>query len=338
MQPLFEKIYRGKNLTTAEMIQAAAAIFEGQLTESQISALLIGLKLKGAVAAELTGLAQVMQQKATHMLTAPKDVMDNCGTGGDHSNSFNVSTTAAFVLAGGGIPMAKHGNRSISSRSGSADVLEALGVDLTASPEKIDYLLHTAGIAFLFAPAMHPAMKYVMKVRKELATPTIFNLIGPLINPYVLENQLMGTFAKDSLVETATTLGKLGRKQAIVVHGAFGMDEANLAGRTHCAFYKEGAVTEFTFTPEAVGLTQQPLEAVVGGSVEENKHILLAVLQGKGTLAQQETVLLNAGLGFLASGKTSELTEGIKLAEQAIRSGAAYDALNKLIKNQREVA
>lgn len=212
MQQLFEPIYQQKDLSQAEMEQLATAMFDQEVTANQISGVLIGLKVKGASTEELTGLAHVMQKRAIPMEKAPTGVMDNCGTGGDHSQSFNISTTAAFVLAGGGIPMAKHGNRSISSRSGSADVLEALGVTITNSKEQIDHLLKNVGIAFLFAPAMHPAMRSVMSVRKELATPTIFNLIGPLINPYPLEYQLMGTYAGDSLASTAETLGKLGKK------------------------------------------------------------------------------------------------------------------------------
>lgn len=337
MQQLFEKIYRGNDLSIEEMQQVGRGIFEGKLTDSQISALLVGLKVKGVAADELTGLAQVMQGRGTPMLTAPTGVMDNCGTGGDHSMSFNISTTAAFVLAGGGIPMAKHGNRSISSKSGSADVLEALGISLIATPKKIDYLLQEAGIAFLFAPTLHPAMGAVMHIRKELATPTIFNLLGPIINPYPLEHQLMGTYAGDSLVESAKTLGQLGRKRAIVVHGHGGMDEANLAGTTRCAIYQKGSVEEFSFDPEEVGFKKVPLAAIVGGSVEKNKDILLSVMRGVPS-AYYETVLLNAGLGFLASGRVSNLKAGITEAEQSILSGAAYDRLQQLIAKQKEVA
>lgn len=337
MQELFEKVYRGNDLSINEMQQVGKAIFERQLTDSQISGLLVGLKVKGVAAAELTGLAQVMQGKGTPMLAAPAGVMDNCGTGGDHSQSFNISTTAAFVLAGGGIPMAKHGNRSISSKSGSADVLEALGISLTMSPGKIDYLLKEAGIAFLFAPTLHPAMGAVMHIRKELATPTIFNLLGPIINPYPLEHQLMGTYAGDSIVETAKTLGQLGRERAIVLHGHGGMDEANLAGTTHCAMYRDGEIEEFSFDPEEVGFKRVPLEGIIGGSAEKNKDILLSVLRGVPS-AHYETVLLNAGLGFLASGRVNSLNDGIAEAEQSILSGAAYDRLQQLITKQKEVA
>lgn len=336
MQTLFEKIYQQQHLTTAEMMRVSRGIFDQELSDSQISALLIAMKINGVTAEELTGLAQVMQERAEKMYQGPLGVMDNCGTGGDRSNSFNISTTSAFVLAGGGIPMAKHGNRSVSSKSGSADVLEALGINLNASPEKIHQLLKETGIAFLFAPALHPAMKAVMHIRKELATPTIFNLIGPIINPYPLDNQLLGTFAGDSLVETATTLGKMGRKQAIVVHGFNGMDEANLAGATRYALYQNETVTEHQFIPEEVGLSAAPLKAIVGGDAQYNKDILLKVLKGEKSI-HTDTVLLNAGLGFFASGKVQDVKSGIAEARQVINSGAAYDTLNKFIAAQ-EVA
>lgn len=336
MQALFEKVYQQKNLSNQEMTLLATAIFKQQLNDNQISALLIALKLKGVTADELTGLAHVMQSRAIAVHQAPQGVMDNCGTGGDHSNSFNISTTAAFVLAAGGIPMAKHGNRSVSSRSGSADVLESLGVDLSASAEKIDFLLKEAGIAFLFAPAMHPAMKTVMQIRKDLATPTIFNLIGPIINPYPLEYQLLGTFAGDSLVETATTLGALGRKQAIVLQGASGMDEANLAGVTRYAFYQNNQVVEKELFPEAFGLQAAPLSAIVGGDALKNKEILLSALQGEAS-PYLDTVILNAGLGFLAGAKVNDVASGIQMAQDIIKSGAAFDCLQHFITLQ-EVA
>lgn len=336
-QTSFEKIYAKKDLTLAEMTAVAEELFEGHLTEAQISALLIGLKLKGASVSELTALASVMQKKATPMLAAPQHVMDNCGTGGDHSNSFNISTTSAFVLAGGGVPMAKHGNRSISSRSGSADVLEALGVTLTKSPAAIDYLLKNAHIAFLFAPAMHPVMKYVMKIRRELATPTIFNLIGPLINPYPLENQLLGTSVGEMLGQTAAALGQLGRKRALVIHGAYGMDEANLAGATQCALYEDGAVKSFAFHPSDYGFAAYPLDEIKGGSAEDNKQILLAVLNNEPS-AYLETVVLNAGLGFYAAGAVDDFAAGFAKARAVLASGAAKQALADLLTYQNEVA
>lgn len=336
MQPLFEKIYQQQSLTREEMKQLAMAIFDEQLTDAQISALLIALKLKGITSNELTGLAEVMQERAQAMPQTSLALMDNCGTGGDRSNSFNISTTSAFVLAGGGIKMAKHGNRSVSSHAGSADVLELLGIQLQATPNEIDFLLQEVGIAFLFAPAFHPAMKAVMPIRKQLATPTIFNLIGPIINPYRLTTQLMGTFAGETLIETAKTLGKLGRTRAIVVQGAGGMDEANLAGTTQFALFADGQVTTHQFTPEEVGLPRVPLAAIQSESVVQNRDILLSVLQNEPSV-YYDTVCLNAGLGFFANGLTPDLLAGIRLAKEVIASGAAFTALQSLITHQKEL-
>lgn len=334
MKDIFEKLYQAKHLTQEEMTQLAELMFSGNLKETQIAAALIALKMKGITSIEMAAIAQVMQQNAVKIANAPLNAMDNCGTGGDHSNSFNISTTAAFVLAAGGIPMAKHGNRSISSQSGSADVLEVLGIQLTTSPEQIAHQLNEIGIAFLFAQAMHPSMRFVSSVRSDLATPTILNLIGPLTNPVSLETQLMGTFAGHLLNETAETLGKLGRKRAVVVHGAFGMDEANLAGETRFALLKKGSVQEYRLSPADVGLKEYPLEAIVGGDAQYNADILVSVLENQPS-AFLDTILLNAGLGFFANGKVSSIPEGVELAKQIIASGAARDKLTQLVAQQK---
>jgi anthranilate phosphoribosyltransferase len=337
MKECFEKLYQKDNLTSEEMIQIGQQMFAGNLTESQISALLIALKVKGVTATEMVALAQVIQQEALQLTGVPAGVMDNCGTGGDHLNSFNVSTTAAFVLAAGGVVMAKHGNRSISSKSGSADVLEHLGITISPSTEKLSHLLREIGIAFLFAPSMHPKMKYIAKVRQELATPTILNLIGPLTNPVKLESQLMGTFAGDLLLETCETLKLLGRKRGVVIHGAYGMDEANLAGVNRYAVFDGEKVTEHQLIAQEVGLVNYPIEAIVGGDAARNAEILKAVLQNVPS-PYLHTVLLNAGLGFFANGKVTEISAGVELARTIIASGAAYDKLQQLIAYQREVA
>lgn len=335
MQEIFETLYSGKHLNFLQMKKLADTIFDGELEDSQLSAALIAMKMNGASVDELAALAQVMQGNAIKVPDEPTKAMDNCGTGGDHSNSFNVSTTSAFVLAGGGITMAKHGNRSVSSRSGSADVLENLGVQINTTPEKISHLLNEVGIAFLFAQSFHPDMKYVMKTRRELATPTIFNLIGPIINPVQLETQLLGTYKGDSLVTTAKTLGQLGRKQAIVVHGFGGMDEANLAGTTKYAMLKDGKVEEFSFTPEEYGFTSAPMAAIVGGEAAKNAEILVGILKNKPlSQAHLDTVILNAGLGFYANGQVKTLAAGFDEARQSIASGAAYDKLQQLLNEQ----
>lgn len=334
MQVLLEKLYQGQHLSFEDMHKIADSVFKQEFSEGQLAALLVALKYNGVSVAELSAFAKVMQQNAIRLTNAPQNAMDNCGTGGDHSNSFNVSTTAAFVLAAGGIVMAKHGNRSISSRSGSADTLEQLGLRLETNANELSDWLNEIGIAFLFAPALHPSMRAVMKIRQELATPTIFNLLGPLINPVELETQLMGTYAGDTLVDTAATLGELGRKRAIVLHGAGGMDEANLSGITRCALLENKVVTEFYLEPEAYGFERVPLQAILGGDARQNAQILQSVLENQAS-PYLETVVLNAGIGFFANGKVTSLETGFELARTCIASGAAFDKLQALLRAQK---
>lgn len=337
MNTLFDKVFTQKQLTRSEVQQLAEQMFEGRLSDSQIAGILIALKLKGETAEEMTGIAEIIQKKATKIRCQKNNVMDNCGTGGDQSGSFNISTTAAFVLAAGDVTVAKHGNRSISSKSGSADIFEYLGVDITLSAEKLSYLLDEVGLAFLYAPHMHPNMKYVMNVRKELATPTILNLIGPLTNPVQLDSQLMGTYRRDLLEETAKTLGELGRSRAVVVNGAGGLDEASLAGTTHYALLERGRVTMHQVEPEELGFKRLPLSAIRGGKAKENTQILLSVLKNQAS-PYLDTVMLNAGLGFYSNGKVATIQEGILLAQECLASGAAYAKLEQLIQAQKEVA
>lgn len=337
MKQLFEKVFNNEDLTRLEAQLVAEKIFEGQLTDSQIAAFLTALKCKGETAEEMAGIAETIQKKAVMIDCQKENVMDNCGTGGDQSGSFNISTTAAFVLAAGGVTVAKHGNRSISSKSGSADIFECLGVDIALSPASLSTVLNEVGLVFLFAPHMHPKMKYVMKVRKELGTPTILNLIGPLTNPVLLDSQLMGTYRRDLLEETAKTLGELGRKRAVVVNGSGGLDEASLAGTTHFALLDEGRITMNTIEPEEFGFARLPIEAIRGGNAEQNTETLLSILKNQAS-PYLDTVLLNAGLGFFSNGKVSTIKEGILLAKDCVASGAALDKLNQLIQIQKEVA
>lgn len=337
MKRLLEKVFAREHLTRQEAQQMAEKMFEGEMTDSQIAAFLTALKCKGETAEEMAGIAETIQGKAVKITCDAHNVMDNCGTGGDQSGSFNISTTAAFVLAAGGVTVAKHGNRSISSKSGSADIFECLGLDLSLPPAKLSTLLNEVGLAFLFAPHMHPKMNYVMKVRKELGTPTILNLIGPLTNPVTLESQLMGTYRRDLLEETAKTLGGLGRKRAIVVNGSGGMDEASLAGTTHFALLENSTISMHEIRPEEFGFTRLPLSAIRGGTAEQNTEILLSILKNQ-VSPYLDTVLLNAGLGFFSNGKVSTVKEGISLAKECVSSGAAFDKLQQLIRMQKEVA
>lgn len=330
MKQFLDKITNRESLNVKEMEYATRQMFHAETTDTEIGAFLTGLKVKGESAEEITGLVNVIREKS---LTLPKEltgVMDNCGTGGDGSQSFNVSTTSAFVIAGAGITIAKHGNRSVSSKTGSADVLENLGVSLNLSPEQTHEALKENGIAFLFAPHVHPSLKRMMKVRKDLRIPTIFNLIGPLTNPVELTTQLLGIYRRDMLEPMANVLHKLGRKRALILNGAGHMDEASLAGENHLVLLERGELLRFTLHPEEVGLPVYDNEQIKGGDAKENAEILYNVLKGeKG--AYRDTVLMNAGLGIFAHGKAETVQEGVRLARESIDSGAALSKLEYLI-------
>lgn len=329
MKEIFARLAAGQNLTEEEMAAVVEKIATGQVSQAQVAAFLLGLKIKGESPEELTGLAKVMQAKALEIPTQVRDAMDNCGTGGDQSNSFNISTTAAFVLAAGGIQMAKHGNRSISSKSGSADVLEVLGINLDMKPEDLGRVFDQTGMVFLFAKNLHPAMKYIMPARLELGVPTIMNLTGPLINPVPLKTQLMGTSRPDLLEMTAQTLQNMGRERAIVITGPNLMDEAALHGRNQLALLEKGHISLHHFEAKDLGLTAYSLEDIRGGDAQYNAQILQAVLQNQAG-PYLETVVLNAGLGFFANGKVDRIEDGIRLAREVIASGAALQKLRDL--------
>ena len=329
MKEIFARLAAGQNLTEEEMAAVVEKIATGQVSQAQVAAFLLGLKIKGESPEELTGLAKIMQAKALEIPTQVRDAMDNCGTGGDQSNSFNISTTAAFVLAAGGIKMAKHGNRSISSKSGSADVLEVLGINLDMKPEDLGRVFDQTGMVFLFAKNLHPAMKYIMPARLELGVPTIMNLTGPLINPVPLKTQLMGTSRPDLLEMTAQTLRNMGRERAIVITGPNQMDEAALHGRNQLALLEKGHISIHHFEAKDLGLTAVGLEDIRGGDAQYNAQILQAVLQNQPG-PYLETVVLNAGLGFFANGKVDRIEDGIRLAREVIASGAALQKLKDL--------
>ena len=329
MKEIFARLAAGQNLTEEEMAAVVEKIATGQVSQAQVAAFLLGLKIKGESPAELTGLAKVMQAKALEIPTQVRDAMDNCGTGGDQSNSFNISTTAAFVLAAGGIKMAKHGNRSISSKSGSADVLEVLGINLDMKPEDLGRVFDQTGMVFLFAKNLHPAMKYIMPARLELGVPTIMNLTGPLINPVPLKTQLLGTSRPDLLEMTAQTLRNMGRERAVVITGPHQMDEAALHGHNQLALLEKGHISLHHFEAKDLGLTAVGLEDIRGGDAQYNAQILEAVLQNQPG-PYLETVVLNAGLGFFANGKVDRIEDGILLAREVIASGAALQKLRDL--------
>lgn len=337
MKVYLQKLVNKENLTLEEMKTAAELCFTNEVTEAEIAGFLIALQAKGETAEEITGLAEVIREKSSFQTEISSEVIDNCGTGGDRSNSFNVSTTAAFVMAGARLKVAKHGNRSISSKTGSADVLEQLGVSLSFSKEKTVEILEENNIVFLFAPHVHEALKPFSIVRKHLGVPTIFNAIGPLTNPIQLDTQLVGVYRNDLLEKVAEALKNMGRKRAVVINGAGSLDEASLAGENRLVVLEDGKLKTLTLHPEEVGLPVYPNEAIRGGDSRKNAEILLSVLRGEES-PYLHTVLLNAGLGIFTSGKAASIREGIDAAMESIYSGAALERLERLIEYSKEIS
>ncbi|WP_141434231.1 anthranilate phosphoribosyltransferase [Bacillus sp. 03113] len=336
MRAILQQLSEKKSFTENEMYETVSKFFSEEVTDSEMAAFLMGLKMKGETVEEIVGFVKALKEKSLSFTKGIPNCLDNCGTGGDGSKSFNVSSTSAFVIAGAGIRVAKHGNRSISSKTGSADVLENLGIALNLSPERIEEILEEAGIAFLFAQHVHPRMKRIIKVRRELGIPTVFNLIGPLTNPIELDYQLLGIYRKDYTMMFAEVLKKLGRKRAVVLNGAGSMDEASLQGENELVILQNGEITKKILHPEEVGLSVYDNSAIRGGDAKENADILVRVLKGeKG--AYRDTVLLNAGIGIFTGAKANTIEEGIKLAAESIDSGAALEKLEKLVKLSKEL-
>ncbi len=316
------------NLSETEMAECMKEIMEGKATDSQIASFLTALRIKGETVDEITGAAKIMREKATR-IKAPEDVLDTCGTGGDMSHTFNISTTTAFVVAGAGVPVAKHGNRSVSSQSGSADVLEALGIKIDLQPEKVETCLFQTGFGFLFAPLFHPAMKYAISPRREIGIRTIFNILGPITNPAGAKRQILGVFSENLTDTLAQVLGNLGTLDAIIVHGEDGLDEVSISGKTKISRYKNGVVENFFIEPEDFGIWRSSIESIKGGKKDENALITLSILKGEKS-PKREIVLLNSALAFIAAGKTEDLRTAYNLAAESIDSGKALKKLEEV--------
>jgi anthranilate phosphoribosyltransferase len=325
------KVVTGTSLTEAEAEGVMREIMQGEATDAQIAAYITVLRMKGETVEEITGSARVMREKAVHIrLDAPFQV-DTCGTGGDLSHTFNISTTVAFVVAGAGVAVAKHGNRSVSSKSGSADVLQALGINIEMPAQRIEECLNEIGIAFLFAPMMHQAMKYAIGPRREIGIRTIFNLLGPLTNPAGVKAQIMGVYSANLTGLLAQALGNLGLTRAYVVHGMDGLDEITVVDRTKVSEYKDGTVTDYFIHPSDFDLPMGKPEDLKGGDARENAAIALQALKGQ-LGPRRDIVLLNAAAGLTAAGKARDFRDGILLAAEAIDSGAALQKLEQLRK------
>jgi anthranilate phosphoribosyltransferase len=329
IKALIGQVASGATLSREMAYEAFDSMMSGEVTPSQIGALLMGLRVRGETVDEITGAVTAMRAK---MLTveAPDEAIDVVGTGGDASGSFNISTCAAFIVAGAGVPVAKHGNRALSSQSGAADVLSALGVKIDIPPETISACIKVAGIGFMFAPAHHPAMKHVGPTRVELGTRTIFNLLGPLSNPARVTRQMVGVFSRQWVEPLAHVLKNLGSDRAYVVHGSDGLDEITTSGPTAVAALENGTVRTFEIVPEDLGLGRVKPEALRGGTAETNAAALKAVLEGRKS-PYRDVAALNAAAALVVAGKAKTLADGIKLAQHAIDSGEAEGSLGRLI-------
>ncbi|MGK7344748.1 MAG: anthranilate phosphoribosyltransferase [Candidatus Nitrospinota bacterium M3_3B_026] len=324
------KVIEGESLTEDEMAAVMEQVMTGGASEAQIGAFLTALRMKGETVDEITGAARVMRAKALHVDAGPGPVVDTCGTGGDLSGTFNISTTAAFIAAGAGLTVAKHGNRSVSSKSGSADVLKALGVDIEAEVERVEECLKDVGIGFLFAPLMHSAMKYAVGPRREIGVRTVFNVLGPLTNPAGAAAQVVGVY-DDALVEPiAEVLKNLGANHVFVVHGSDGLDEITVTGATRVAEMKDGEVRVFTITPERFEMPAYDPKDIKGGGAGENARITRAVLEGAEG-APRDISILNAAAAICAGGEAATLEKGVEKAREAIDSGAAREKLERMI-------
>ena len=320
-------------LSRTEATAAFAILFAGEATPSQIGGLLMAMRTRGETVDEYAAAAQAMRAKC-RAVKAPGDAMDIVGTGGDGKGTLNISTAAAFVVAGAGVPIAKHGNRNLSSKSGAADVLTQMGVDVMIGAEDVEQALKSAGIAFMMAPMHHPAMAHVGPVRAELGARTIFNILGPLTNPAGVKRQLTGAYSKHLIRPMAETLLALGSEKAWLVHGFDGTDEMSIAGPSWVAALADGKVTELEVTPEDAGLPRHPLEAILGGTPEENGRAFAALLDGAEG-AYRDAVLLNAAAALHIADKVKNLVEGVDLAKESIDSGAAKRKLEALAEATR---
>lgn len=325
-----QKVIAGVNLSFDEANDTMLDLMSGEASDAEIGAFLAALKAKGETIDEISGLANGMREKAVKINTNHESVIDIVGTGGDKAGTFNISSTSAFVIAGAGIAVAKHGNRSISSKSGAADVLEALGININGEISQIESQLNNIGITFLFAPKVHLSMKYVMKARKDLGIPTVFNVLGPLTNPVKLSGQVLGVYKDDLVLPMAKSLQKLGIKKAVVVYGAGGLDEASLSGDNHVAIVNGDVITEQKINSKDLGLLSVPNTELIGGTPAENAEITLAILKGeKG--AKRDAVLLNSALGILAADHADDIKEAIEIAKESIDSGKALEKLKQYI-------
>lgn len=338
MKEAIAKVAEGFNLTEEEAKSVMNEMLSGEASQAQIAAFLALERMKGENLDELAGFASVLRDKASTITPRVDNYVDLVGTGGDRTFTFNVSTTSAFVVAAAGLPVAKHGNRSISSKSGAGDVLEALGVNIMASPTEVEKCVEEVGIGFMFAQLFNQSMKYVGQARNEMGIRTVFNILGPLANPSRAKNMVVGVYSPELTEKVATAMSRLGVERAFVVGGEDNMDEITLSGATTVSEIKNGQVSTYQITPEQFGLARASLEELRGGDGKENAQITKDILQGKEQGAKRDIVLLNAGATLYIGGVAESIEAGVKLAAEAIDSGAAYAKLLQLVEVSNQAA
>ncbi len=331
MKDFLDIILNGKDLREEQAYRVMMLIMEGGANDCQIASFLTALKMKGETAPEISGFSRAMLDKAVKVKSRHLNLVDTCGTGGDGLFTFNISTTAAFIAAGAGVQIAKHGNRSVSSRSGSADVLEELGVNINLECEEVASCIDDIGIGFIFAPKAHRAMKFVAKARKDMGIRTVFNILGPITNPALANGRVLGVFDEKLIDIMADALKNLGVKRAYVVSSEEGLDEFSVSGKSIVAELKNGKISKFVFDPSGFGFKKSTVSDLAGGDAKDNAKILTGILTGKEKGPKRDSALINAAAAIVSGGKADDLREGLKLAEYSIESGIAYGKLANLI-------
>lgn len=338
MKTFLEMVLKGENLSQEEAYRAMGIIMEGNANDCQIAAFLAALKTKGETADEISGFSRAMLDKAAKVKSRYPDLVDTCGTGGDGLYTFNISTTAAFIAAGAGVQVAKHGNRSVSSKSGSADVLEELGVNINLECDDVSECLDNIGIGFIFAPRAHTAMKYVARARKDMGVRTVFNILGPITNPALANGRVLGVFDSRLIDIISGVLKNLGVERAFVVSGEEGMDEFSVSSRSFVAELKDGRVTKYVFDPAEMGFKKSSISDLMGGDAKENAEILVNILTGKEKGPKRDSAVINAAAAIVSGKKADTLRDALDQAISSIESGRAYNKLMDLIRFTSEKA
>ncbi|MBN2073453.1 MAG: anthranilate phosphoribosyltransferase [Actinobacteria bacterium] len=331
MEFYLDKLIQGSHLDEGEAYRVMQDIMDGKINDCQIASFLTAIKIRGETAEEISGFSRAMLEKAVPVKSRYRNMVDTCGTGGDNLNTFNISTTSAFIAAGAGAVVAKHGNRSVSSRSGSADVLESLGVNIGLSCERVSQCIDTIGMGFIFAPVAHTAMKHVVRARKDMGIRTVFNILGPLTNPAMANGRVLGVYDRNLIGVMIEALKRLGVKRAYVLHSCNGMDELSTAGESYVSELKDGKIYSYVFNPSDLGFSGCRVEDLAGGDADDNANMVRGILSGRDMGPKRDSAVLNAAAAIIAAGKAEGFKDAVRLAGQSIDSGRALKKLEGLI-------